>query len=254
MKKWALLVVVLFMSNGVYANEVFCKKFDYACFINDARNKIFYGQRKEGTDILSSMTGLSIESRQLLAITLLSKKEGDDVKKIKTAQLLLESAFREGDMKAGGLLLRFYYGSQVDRDIFPENDEKAIYILKKILQQKKNSSGELDTLLGELLVKNSKEDEAIYWLEKATNRGYPFASANLASIYSVGKHKDLIKAWFYSDLNGTSMASEKSELEKQMTPEQLEQAQQMSWDWQDAHHIRMPGYRSQGSPIQWQVN
>ena len=50
------------------------------------------------------------------------------------------------------------------------------------------------------------------------------------------------------------MASEKSELEKQMTPEQLDQAQQMSWDWQDAHQIRMPGYRSQGSPIQWQVN
>ena len=49
------------------------------------------------------------------------------------------------------------------------------------------------------------------------------------------------------------MAKEKHELEQQMTPEQLEQAQNMSWDWQDAHHVHMPGYRGHGSPIRWHV-
>ena len=131
MKKIALLSMMILLFNYVYANEVVCKDRCYGCLIDDAQNKIFDGHREEGVNVLSAITGLSVDSRKVLAVTLLSKKEGGDVQKIKTAQLLLESAFREDDMKAGGILLRFYYGNKMDRNVFPENYERAIFILKK---------------------------------------------------------------------------------------------------------------------------
>ena len=90
-------------------------------------------------------------------------------------------------------------------------------------------------------------------MEEAFKQGDEFACSDLALLFTEGEEKDLVKAWFYSDLSGTSMAKEKHELEQQMTPEQLEQAQNMSWDWQDAHHVHMPRYRGHGSPIRWHV-
>ena len=123
-----------------------------------------------------------------------------------------------------------------------------------MLSQQTSSFGILESLLGKLLLEQGQKKESIFWLKQSVERGNILATEKLVLSLSYGDEKNIIEAWFYSDIGGSSMASEKNELEKQMTPEQLEQAQQMSWDWQDAHHIRMPGYRSQGSPIQWQVN
>ncbi|WP_027704553.1 hypothetical protein [Zymobacter palmae] len=251
MEKIAVFFIVLFLSNMANAEEKYCRLNNYDCFIDKARNEVSGGDREKGLDILNSITGPSISSRKILGIFL--RAEGDDPITIERSRLLLESAFREGDLDAGGALVWFYYGSLLDRSVFPENEERAIYILKKILSEKKNGSGETECLLGELLKKHNREDEAIYWLEKAANRGYLFAGRRLVPIFSSGKNKDLVKAWFYGTMGGSSMANERREIEKQMTLEQLEQAQQMSWDWQDDHHIRLPGYRGQGSPIIWQV-
>ncbi|WP_145984463.1 hypothetical protein [Zymobacter palmae] len=253
MKKVFLFLICFSISGKSYCDEKHCGSTDYSCLINSARHEIYLGQREEGIRDLTPITGLSVVSRRVLAIAISSGDRGDDPQNMMKSKLLLESAFREGDMVAGNFLLNFYYGSDVDRKLFPENNNRAIYILKKIILQQKDSSGELECLLGELLQKNNKEDEAIYWLEKAANRGYLFAGRRLVPIFSNGKNKDLVKAWFYSDLGGTGMASEKHAIEKQMTPEQLEQAQDMSWQWQDEHHIHVPGYRGRGSSLRWQV-
>ncbi|WP_414500633.1 hypothetical protein [Zymobacter sp. IVIA_12111.31 C1] len=253
MKKIAVFLALFFVFGRAYCDEKHCGSTDYSCLINSARHKIYLGQREEGIRDLTPITGLSVVSRRVLAITISSGDTGDDPQNMIKSKLLLESSFREGDMVAGNFLLNFYYGSHVDRKLFPENNNRAIYILEEILRQQKDSSGELECLLGELLQKSNKEDEAIYWLEKAANRGYLFAGRRLVPIFSSGKNKDLVKAWFYSVMGGSSMANERHDIEKQMTPEQLEQAREMSWQWQDEHHTHAPGYRGQGSPLRWQV-
>ena len=253
MEKVILLIMFLFLLNNAYAGEVVCKSRDYSCFIDNAQKKISDGRREEGVSILSSITGASVDARTALALDLMSRG-GIKGAAAPKARLLLESAFREGDMDAGRFLLNFYVGEKVDINIFPRNNERAIFILKKVLPQQASSSGILESLLGKLLLEQGQKKESIFWLKQSVERGNILATEKLVLSLSYGDEKDIIEAWFYSDIGGSSMASEKNKLEKQMTPEQLEQAQQMSWDWQDAHHIRMPGYRSQGSPIQWQVN
>lgn len=251
--KGFLFALFVFLSTNLNAKERVVDK--YSGVINKAENEIMQGgeHRENGLHTLDSITGVSVNARTTLAIDLMSHGGIRDVVALK-ARLLLESAFREGDMDAGRFLLNFYVGEKVDTKIFPKNSGRAIYILKKVLSQHTSSSGILESLLGELLLEQGQKKESIFWLEQSVDRGNVLATKTLVSSLSFGDEKDVMKAWLYSDIGGSSMASERYELEQQMTPEQIEQAQQMSWDWQDAHHIHMPDYRNQGSPIRWQVN
>ncbi|WP_414500632.1 MULTISPECIES: hypothetical protein [unclassified Zymobacter] len=252
MSKFLLFTLSLLVSVNLNAKEIMVDK--YSVIINKANREIMQGgeHRENGLDLLDSITGVSVNARTTLAIDLMSHGGIRDAIAPK-ARLLLESAFREGDMDAGRFLLNFYVGEKVDTKVFPKNNEKAIYILKKVLFQHPSSSGVLESLLGELLLEQGQTEESIFWLEQSVDRGNVFATKTLVSSLSYGDKKDIIKAWFYSDIGGSSMASERYKLEQQMTPEQIEQAQQISWYWQDVHHIRLPGYREQGSPIIWQV-
>ena len=249
-----ILLFALFMFVSVNLNAKERVVNEYSEIIDNASREIMQGgeHRENGLHVLDSITGVSVNARTTLAIDLMSHGGIRDVVAPK-ARLLLESAFREGDMDAGRFLLNFYVGEKVDTKIFPKNNDRAIFILKKVLSQHTSSSGILESLLGELLLEQGQKKESIFWLEQSVDRGNVFATKKLVSSLSCGDENDIIKAWFYSDLGGTAMASEKRNIESQMTLEQLEQAQQLSWNWQDEHHIHVPGYRGQGSFIHWQV-
>ena len=250
MKK-IILLSILFLCNASAANaqkvgndSAIIKIMNRS--INDSKYTV------EGKSVLYNMTGRSTEARIALA-RVLQYEEDYKSGAMETSRQLLESAFHEGNNSAGLFLYGFYCCGFIDRHYFPINKERAVLVLRKVVANQDNSSGELDGLLGKLLRDIGKKEEAVYWLKKSIDQDYIFSASELSNIYSSDDFKDLVKAWFYSDLSGTSMAKEKHELEQQMTPEQLEQAQNMSWDWQDAHHVHMPGYRGHGSPIRWHV-
>lgn len=216
-------------------------------------NKNSVQENAVGESILMSMTGRSVEARYLLGWWLLKEKDvGMDERK--RGLSLISSACFEGNKRAGYLMANVY---KRGGDIYTsKNDKKAVALLRKILLSDDSPSPDGESMLAKWLLEEdpiNNKKEAIYWLERSVNHKSDFAVLTLAPLYMQGAEKDVIKAWFYSDLGGTAMASEKHDIEKQMTPEQLEQAQEMSWRWQDEHHIHVPGYRGQGSPIRWRV-
>ena len=214
-----------------------------------SRNK---ESNEKGEAILQEMTGVSIEARFLLGWWILNNKHGDWAKK--RALSLIMSASQEKNINASYLMMDVYRENKYGFGI--KNPEKATKLLKRVLIEIKEPLADDESTLGKwLLEDNPKKNkkEAIFWLEKAVEHGNTFALMSLAPLFVDGEEQDLVKAWFYSDLGGTGMASEKHAIEKQMTPEQREQAQEMSWQWQDEHHIHVPGYRGQGSPLRWQV-
>lgn len=209
-------------------------------------------KNNKGEEMLNDITGKSSNARFLLGWWVLNNKKGEEEKK--RAFSLIKSACSEGDLNASYLMMDMY---REDKYKFGVKDpEKATKLLKKILLEINEPLADDESMLGKWLLQDNPEknkEEAIFWLEKAVEHGNTFAVMSLAPLFTDGKEKDLIKAWFYSDLGGTAMASEKRNIESQMTLEQLEQAQQLSWNWQDEHHIHVPGYRGQGSFIHWQV-
>ena len=256
-KIFAALLFLCFFSGQLYGKEM--EKFNY--YIANAEEKLMsldQSEKEQGVYELQSITGVSPHARYSLGRYFV-KKSNCDGETTKEGFRLIDSAYYAGYPDAGYYLFKLLDGSNLDGCYIKRNGKKALSVLRHAIAADNRVSPWMEFIFGKALVQEAstleEKREALYWLERSVLHDENSAYYYLAKIYAEsGPQKDVVKAWFYSDLNGTSMASEKSELEKQMTPEQLEQAQQMSWDWQDAHHIRMPGYRSQGSPIQWQVN
>ena len=245
----AFLLVFLLCSLNSQANNI---KVDDRAFY-EARMMLKSDNienRDKGVEILQKMTGRSIQARYSLGWWLLMVKGNNDERGI----ALISSAATEGNSSAGYFMSDVYKNGMNGKKL--KNEKKAVKLLREVLVRADHPSADEEQTLGQWLmeedeVKNKKE--AIYWLERSLNHDNLFAISILVPLLVEGEERDLVKAWFYSDLGGTGMASEKHAIEKQMTPEQLEQAQEMSWQWQDEHHIHVPGYRGQGSSLHWQV-
>ena len=212
----------------------------------------------EGVQKLQAITGISPRARYSLGRYLVSSShcQGKDFGE---GLRLIYSAYYADYSLAGYYIFFRLNGMSLD-DCYTEKDkEKAMSVIKHTIAIDSNVPPRVEFILGKELLENSSnienKKEAIYWLERSVQHGENAAYYDLAKLYAEdGPQKDMVKAWCYSDLNGSAMAMEKDDIEKKMTPEQIERAQKMSWDWQDAHHMRMPGYRRQSSPIHWQVN
>lgn len=145
---------------------------------------------------------------------------------------------------------------------------KAIFYINKsidMLNKKKkylNDKGELDLVkndlieyekyLGFLLVKKG-DRQGVFMLEKIGSNDPSFMGVPLGDIFSEGKivHQDLVKAYMYYDLGGDASIDDKERLAEQMTPEQINEALERSWQWQDQHRSYRPGYRNRADfPIQ----
>ena len=109
---------------------------------------------------------------------------------------------------------------------------------------KKFSARYLNGELAGLLIER-KDPDAISLLEKEVEADAPFASSLLAPLYETGAlaPKNLIRAYMMYDLSGSGYTDEKAKVAEQMTPEQVHEAQEMSWRWQDEHRSYRAGYR-----------
>ena len=215
-------------------------------------------KRLQGIHELQAITGTSPHARYSLGRYWVShsKCEGQDFEE---GMRLIYSAYHAGYPMAGYYIFYELDGASLDSCYSKSDEEKAIVVLRDTIAIDSNVPPEMEFIFGRALSNYAsspeKKKEAIYWLERSVQHGENAAYYDLAKLYAEdGPQKDMVKAWCYSDLNGSAMAMEKDDIEKKMTPEQIERAQKMSWDWQDAHHMRMPGYRRQSSPIHWQVN
>ena len=256
-KEAIILLFMCFFSGRLYGKGV--KEVNY--YISNAEEKLMssdHSEKEQGVHELQSITGISPHARYSLGRYLVRKSNCDGGTTKKGFQLIY-SAYYADYPDAGYYIFKLLDGSSLDGCYIKRDEKKAMSILKHAIAVDNHVSPWMEFVFGKALAREAssleEKKEALYWLERSVQHGENAAYYDLAKLYAEdGPQKDMVKAWCYSDLNGSAMAMEKDDIEKKMTPEQIERAQKMSWDWQDAHHMRMPGYRRQSSPIHWQVN
>lgn len=145
-----------------------------------------------------------------------------------------------------------------------EKNKKAIYYTRKAIYSAQkylnylNKKGykeeekiekiyfiEYKKKLAYLLIKE-KDKQGVDMLESLTIDDVSFDGFLLAEIYEEGKivPQDLVKAYMYYDLRGGDNQEGEQRLRNKMTPAQIKEAVQRSWQWQEHHHSYRPGYRS----------
>ena len=176
--------------------------------------------------------------------------------KEKLSESLLLSSCTEDNKDACLALYKIYMGKPVGGVICDDKAcNNAIYVIKKAMEidsndsaltkdDKKFSARDFNDKLARLLIKR-KDPDAIPLLEKEVEADAPFASSLLAPLYETGElaAKNLTRAYMMYDLSGSGYADEKAKVAEQMTPEQVREAQEMSWRWQDEHRSYRAGYR-----------
>lgn len=186
--------------------------------------------------------------------------------KEKTGESLLFSACVENNEDACHALNDVYSAVSVKSVLCDNNAcNNSIYIIKKIIEinrsddsltedYKKWVEGEYNAKLAQKLIQR-KEPSVVPLLEKEVENDAPFASMLLAPLYEKGElvPRNFVRAYMMYDLTGTGYADEKAKLAAQMTPEQVREAQEMSWRWQDEHRSYRAGYRGSDMGVQWKL-
>lgn len=143
------------------------------------------------------------------------------------------------------------------------NDEinKNIKWIKTLINKSPQLSDNETAVIGSLYLLLTPPDYSLaaYWLEKSSNEyGDLLAQGKLARLYEkgLGVKQDLIKAYMYYDLAGTSANEAKQTLAHSMTQEQIEEAITQSHQWQDEHKSYRPGYGAWNDMggIEWHVH
>ena len=197
-------------------------------------------------------------SRLLLGELIAEKSYRDGTNQGKRAIALIQSScdenLSEGCMMMSSIYHHEYYALK-------ENDlDKAVCYLRKsinILENKKDTLKSKDELrLTESELKESKNRLALLLIENGDAKGVAmleklelnnpdFTGEPLGDVYSEGKivPQDLVKAYMYYDLSGGDK-EEKAHLVNKMTSDQIKEALERSWNWQEQHHSYRPGYRN----------
>ena len=207
-------------------------------------------------------------SRYLQGRILLSKiLNGEENKeKIKTGEALISSACYEQVVNACLTMSSIYADKYKNISIdMPLNKkmEKSIRYIKKAISAsdkyqhflhaknykieeniEKQYALAYQKQLALLLIKSGSR-EGVDILESISINDVDFDGTTLAKVYEEGEivPQDLIKAYMYYDLSGGD-EEEKARLDKKMTSDQIKEALERSWNWQEQHHSYRPGYRS----------
>ena len=184
---------------------------------------------------------------------------------------LIHSSCEEGTIDACVRLIRIYendshvYGGIIDEFNVKENlkraeffNKKSIDLVKERLQvfrilsiedklEKQSMNDDLKRYkerLANIQILQGKKD-AVKILEELTINDSSFDGGPLADVYAEGKivPQDLVKAYMYYDLSGGN-EDKKARIAQRMTPNQIKEAVEESWNWQQQHHSYRPGYRS----------
>ena len=210
-------------------------------------------------DIKQARSWLSKTTLYPISRYILGKIYINEIGNEKVGESLLLSSCVEDNKEACftlyGIWERRPEDGSVRDDIVARN---AVYAIRKIIKihngsismvkdyknYKDPSARDLNGKLARLLIKR-KDPDAISLLEKEVEADAPFASSLLAPLYETGElaPKNLIRAYMMYDLSGSGYADEKAKVAEQMTPEQVREAQEMSWQWQDTHRSYRAGYR-----------
>ena len=175
---------------------------------------------------------------------------------VKRGESLLFSSCVENNEDACLVLYKMYEKEISNKKECNDNVcDNAVYVIKRIIENEsdddfyvngfeKKSVRYFNGKLARLLIKR-KDPDAISLLEKEVEADAPFASSLLATLYETGEltPKNLIRAYMMYDLSGSGYADEKAKVAEQMTLEQVREAQEMSWRWQDEHRSYRAGYR-----------
>ncbi|WP_414500450.1 MULTISPECIES: hypothetical protein [unclassified Zymobacter] len=183
----------------------------------------------------------------------------------KTGETFLLSACYENDSKACESLYAIYNFEDVkDIDCNNRSCDKFVRVLKKLIninskqfsddEFEKHNVSYYNMELAKLLIRRG-DSQVIYLLEKEVENDAPFASMLLAPLYEKGElvPRNFVRAYMMYDLTGTGYADEKAKLAARMTPEQVREAQEMSWRWQDEHRSYRAGYRGSDMGVQWKL-
>ena len=174
----------------------------------------------------------------------------------KESDALLLSAANEGEFNSVYALGHPYYHGKTNKELL-ENIKWVKVLIDKYPDFPHDERGVVGSLY--LLMTPPDYKEAIYWLTRASDEGNNLgAQSKLAKLYAegTGVKKDLVKAYMYYDLGGTGDNDAKQEIEKLMTPDQIDQAIALSHQWQDEHHSYRPGYSAWGNTdvrFHWQT-
>lgn len=167
------------------------------------------------------------------------------------ALFYLSSSAEEGYIKSQRILGMDYYGWST-YDLVETDYIKARDWLEKAAEQgDKYSATGLVEIYSSGKGGVADEDMAFKWLSRIPSMQYGnmLIGFDLLGKYyeeGIGTEVDLVQAYKYYDLQGTAGISEKQRILPLMTPEQVDEAVEMSHDWQIEHNISLPnseGYR-----------
>ena len=187
----------------------------------------------------------------------------DEESNMKLGESLLFSSCAESNREACMTLYELY--TKDSNRSYSIGCNNLIYVIKKIIEIDNNSDSlakdsknftirYFNEKLARLLIKR-KDPDAIPLLKKEVEADAPFASMLLAPLYETGElaPRNFVRAYMMYDLTGTGYAEEKAKLAARMTPEQVREAQEMSWRWQDEHRSHRAGYRGRDMGVQWKL-
>nr|WP_300308138.1 tetratricopeptide repeat protein [Halomonas sp.] len=156
----------------------------------------------------SAKLGFLRSQRELAKAYLGEKWEGLVKKDIPTGIEWLERAANSGDLVSASYLADFYYqGEIVEKDL-----NLAFDWLVKASESKYGS-----------------DINTFDWMAKFYEEG-------------IGTEVDLVQAYKYYDLTGTSGSDDKERLSDKMTQDQIDEAIRLSREWQEKHNTFVPSY------------
>lgn len=155
-------------------------------------------------------------------------------KDLKEAAEWYRKAAEQGSAQAEYLLANFYWqGIGVQKD-----EEKALEWFRKAAQQgEPESQMAVGIFYQRGLVVKKDVEQAVVWVRKAAEQGYANAQLIMGTVYRKGEGvpKDLVQAYMWLNLaaaqSNEDAANNRTEIEQEMTPDQIAQAQRLSADF-----------------------
>lgn len=165
------------------------------------------------------------------------------------SQKLLSSAAEDGYVPAQKLLGKSYWSKEIQGKLYDKDiDKSAFWLLKSAKAGDAESAAMLSAFYRKGISFEKDPEQSFYWADKAFNSKYGSGSgvytSRLAEYYEngYGVDRNLVKAYIFYDLTGTSGIEGRDRVSKQMSDTQIQEAIEQSRAWQEEHRTFVPSY------------